>query len=128
MSDSDEVRTVLNSISALGIKLSLDDFGKEYSSLSKLRTLPIDILKIDKAFISDITNAKDKVVIVDIIIKLAKELGMSLVAEGIETGEQLNYLVSRKCTIGQGFLLSKPLPAEQYAALAYAPAIEKNKA
>lgn len=119
MNQGEELNQVLESISSLGIKLSLDDFGKEYSSLNRLRTLPIDSLKIDKTFISDIKNMNDKIVIVDIIIKLANELGMNIVAEGIETTDQLNYLVSRKCLVGQGFLLSKPLPAEQFAALAY---------
>lgn len=119
MNYSDEVNQVLTRISALGIKISLDDFGKEYSSLNRLRTLPIDTLKIDKSFVSDIQNLKDKVVIVDIIIKLANELGMSIVAEGIETEDQLQYLISRKCPLGQGFIFSKPLPADRFAAMAY---------
>lgn len=119
MGDNDDVNSVLNGISGLGVKLSLDDFGKGYSSLSRLKVLPIDTLKIDKDFISDIRNEKDKVVLVDIIIKLANELGMTLVAEGIETMPQLKYLVAKKCTIGQGFLLSKPLPAEEFIEIAY---------
>lgn len=114
MNHNEDVRQVLDGIAALGIKLSLDDFGMEYSSLNRLKTLPIDTLKIDKSFIADIKNENEKVVIIDIIIKLAIELGMSIVAEGIETQEQLNYLVARKCTIGQGFLLSKPLSSEDY--------------
>lgn len=114
MSNNDEVNQVLDKISSLGVKLSLDDFGKEYSSLNRLNTLPIDTLKIDKAFVSDIGTIKKKVVIVDIIIKLAMELGKEIVAEGIESTEQIKYLISRKCTIGQGFLLSKPLRAEQF--------------
>ncbi|KGP63532.1 histidine kinase [Legionella norrlandica] len=119
MRDQIEVSKVLNIISNLGIKLSLDDFGKEYSSLNRLKTLPIDALKIDKSFISDIHNEQEKVVIIDIIIKLANELGMSIVAEGVETIAQLKYLVSRKCHFGQGFLLSKPLTAEEFAIVAY---------
>lgn len=115
----DDVNTVLNGISSLGVKLSLDDFGTGYSSLSRLKMLPIDTLKIDKDFISDIHNETDKVVLVDIIIKLANELGMGIVAEGIESTQQINYLVAKKCVIGQGFLLSKPLLAEEFAELAY---------
>lgn len=119
VNESEELTLVLNSISEFGLKLSLDDFGKEFSSLNRLRTLPIDTLKIDKAFVSDIKNVNEKVVIVDIIIKLANELGMSIVAEGIETEDQLNYLIARECPIGQGFFMSKPIPADQFAALAF---------
>ena len=124
--DSQEIHKVLNKISDLGIKLSLDDFGTEYSSLNRLRTLPIDSLKIDKTFVSDIHSVDNKVIIVDIIITLAKELGMSIVAEGIETDEQLKYLVSRKCYLGQGFLLSKPIPAQEFSKLAYDKKIKKK--
>lgn len=126
MGNSDDINQVLHSISALGVRLSLDDFGKGYSSLNRLRTLPIDTLKIDKDFVSDIEDEHDKVVIVDIIIKLANELGMNIVAEGIENEQQLAYLVSRKCHLGQGFLLSDPLPAEQFAQLAYGEISEKK--
>jgi diguanylate cyclase (GGDEF)-like protein len=121
MGNSEEVHQALESISALGIKLSLDDFGKEYSSLNRLNTLPINTLKIDKSFVSDIHDVNKKVVIIDIIIKLAYELGMNIVAEGIETREQLNYLISRKCYIGQGFLFSKPMKNEAFFKLAYKP-------
>lgn len=119
MGNNEDVNNVLNSISSLGVKLSLDDFGTGYSSLSRLKMLPIDTLKIDKDFISDIRNEKDRVVLVDIIIKLANELGMGIVAEGIESTHQIKYLVAKKCLIGQGFLLSKPLLAEEFAELAY---------
>jgi c-di-GMP phosphodiesterase len=126
MGNSDDINLVLNSISALGVRLSLDDFGKGYSSLNRLRTLPLDTLKIDKDFVSDIEDEGDKVVIVDIIIKLANELGMNIIAEGIETEQQLAYLVSRKCHQGQGFLLSCPLTAEEFAQLAYKSAREQE--
>ncbi len=119
MRESNELTNVLNNISALGIKISLDDFGKGYSSLNRLRTLPIDTLKIDKHFISDIHNKNDKVVIVDIIIKLANELGVNIIAEGIETSAQLDYLVSKKCYSGQGFLLSQPISTEAFIQLAF---------
>jgi diguanylate cyclase (GGDEF)-like protein len=119
MGEGSEIATVLNSISELGIKISLDDFGKGYSSLNRLKTLPIDTLKIDKYFISDIHNKTDKVVIVDIIIKLAYELGMNIIAEGIETQSQLEYLVAKKCNFGQGFLLSQPVSIEAFEKLAF---------
>lgn len=126
MANNEEINNALHSISALGIKISLDDFGKGYSSLNRLKTLPIDILKIDKEFVSDIHSEKEKVVIIDIIIKLGNELGMNVVAEGIETTQQLKYLISRKCHLGQGFLLSKPLPAEKFAKLAYSNLAQKG--
>ncbi|MGL6030009.1 MAG: putative bifunctional diguanylate cyclase/phosphodiesterase, partial [Legionella sp.] len=119
MDAGDHITYALNELSILGIKLALDDFGKGYSSLSRLKSLPIDTLKIDKEFISDIQYDNKKVIIVDIIIKLATELGMSIVAEGIETEQQLCYLKSKKCGIGQGFLLSKPIPAAEFVLLAY---------
>ncbi len=119
MRNDEEINKALHEISALGIKLSLDDFGKGYSSLNRLKTLPIDALKIDKDFVSDIHSGKQKVAIIDVIIKLANELGMSIIAEGIETPQQLKYLISKKCLLGQGFLLSEPLPADQFAKLAY---------
>ncbi len=117
MSNSVEVTQVLDKIASLGINLSLDDFGKEYSSLNRLNTLPIHTLKIDKDFVADIENVKKKVVIIDMIIKLANELGKEIIAEGIETQAHIDYLVSRKCYIGQGFLLSKPIPAEHFLKL-----------
>lgn len=81
--------------------------------------MPINTLKIDKSFVSDIVNENDKVIVIDTIIKLAQELGMNIVAEGIETEEQLNYLISRNCYIGQGFLLDRPLTAEEFESKAY---------
>lgn len=125
MGSDDEVNYVLNSISSLGVQLSLDDFGKGYSSMSRLKMLPIDTLKIDKDFISDIHHEYDKVIIVDIIIRLATELGMTIVAEGVETIQQLNYLIARNCHIGQGFFLSPAVKKDEFAALAYSNLIEK---
>ncbi|CAM2785078.1 putative bifunctional diguanylate cyclase/phosphodiesterase [Legionella worsleiensis] len=126
MEDHEEVFGVLKGISNLGVKISLDDFGKGYSSLSRLKKLPINTLKIDKDFISDIHHEEDKIILVDIMINLAQELGMSIVAEGIETPHQLNYLVAKKCHLGQGFLLSKPLTAQEFEEFAFAPTREKS--
>jgi len=119
MEDSDEVSQGLKNIDELGVRISLDDFGMGYSSLSRLQSLPIDTLKIDKLFVADIHNEKDKVVIIDTIITLAQELGMGIIAEGIETQEQLNYLIMKKCTLGQGFLLNKPLSMAEFEKIAY---------
>jgi EAL domain-containing protein (putative c-di-GMP-specific phosphodiesterase class I) len=90
-----------------------------YSSLSRLQSLPINILKIDKLFVANIHSESDKVVVIDTIIKLAHELGMTVIAEGIETEAQLNYLISKKCYLGQGFLLNRPLSAEKFEEIAY---------
>jgi diguanylate cyclase (GGDEF)-like protein len=114
-----EVNEGLKDIDALGVNISIDDFGMGYSSLSRLKSLPINTLKIDKSFVSDVINENDKVIVIDTIIKLAHELGMNIVAEGIETKEQLNYLISRNCYIGQGFLLDRPLTAEEFEHKAY---------
>ena len=119
MKNNDIVSTGLENIGALGSSISLDDFGMGYSSLSRLQALPINTLKIDKLFVANIHNNLEKVIIIDTIIKLAHELGMNVIAEGIETESQLNYLVSKNCTLGQGFLLNKPLPADVFEALAY---------
>jgi sensor c-di-GMP phosphodiesterase-like protein len=97
-----------------------------YSSLSQLKSLPINTLKIDKLFVADIHNEVDKVVVIDTIIKLAHELEMTVIAEGIETQAQLNYLISKKCLLGQGYFLNKPLTAEAFEALAYMPSTEES--
>jgi len=119
MQNNADITVGLKNIDLIGVNISIDDFGTGYSSLSRLKSLPINTLKIDKIFVADIQNEFDKVVVIDTIIKLAHELGMNIVAEGIETNEQLAYLVSKKCHLGQGFLLSKPLNAADFARIAY---------
>lgn len=119
MKNNDIVSSGLKNIGALGSSISLDDFGMGYSSLSRLQSLPINTLKIDKLFVANIHNVADKVIVIDTIIKLAHELGMNVIAEGIETESQLNYLVSRNCFLGQGFLLNKPLSASSFEKIAY---------
>ena len=93
----------------LGIKLSLDDFGTGYSSLSYLKSLPIDVIKIDRSFISSIGKQNADEAIIETIILLAKNLGMSCIAEGVETKQQVDFLVSRKCHFIQGYFYSKAL-------------------
>lgn len=119
MENNDIVSDGLKNIGALGSIISLDDFGMGYSSLSRLQALPINTLKIDKLFVANIQSKSDKIIVIDTIIKLGHELGMGVIAEGIETEAQLNYLVSRNCFLGQGFLLSKPLPANVFEKIAY---------
>lgn len=103
---------VLESLKNLGISVSIDDFGTEYSSLSRLKVLPIDRLKIDMQFVQGIEkNEKDRA-ITEIIINLAKSLGMQVLAEGVETKPQLDFLIQKSCDDVQGFYYYKPLPPE----------------
>jgi diguanylate cyclase (GGDEF)-like protein/PAS domain S-box-containing protein len=94
----------------LGIQLSLDDFGTGYSSLSYLKSLPIDVIKIDRSFISSIGKERADEAIIETIIVLAENLGMSCIAEGAETKKQIDFLVARKCHFIQGYFYSKALP------------------
>ena len=96
-----------------GIKIALDDFGTGYSSLTHIMKLPIDIIKIDKSFIQSIPHGNEETIITQNILSLAHELNYRVVAEGIETQEQLDYLRTACCERGQGYLLCKPLPSEK---------------
>jgi diguanylate cyclase len=93
--------------------LSLDDFGTGYSSLSYLKRFPIDILKIDQAFIRDITSSQDAVAIVTAIIAMAQKLKLRVVAEGVETEAQVTVLREQGCNESQGYVCSQPLPAAE---------------
>lgn len=106
-------RTLL-SLQAMGITIYIDDFGSGFSSLSHLRRLSIDALKIDRQFIDEIPDNPDDVAIAQSIIAMAKSLNLKLVAEGVETQEQLDFLRQHGCDWGQGYLMGKPVPAEQF--------------
>ncbi len=95
-----------------GVHFAIDDFGTGYSSLSYLRQLPLNLLKIDKSFIDDIPEETDACAIVDTIILLASKLGLTTLAEGVETKEEASYLISAGCTSVQGYLYDKPLDAQ----------------
>jgi PAS domain S-box-containing protein/diguanylate cyclase (GGDEF)-like protein len=114
IADFDLVINVMTNLRAEGFNFSVDDFGTGYSSLSYLQKLPIAELKIDKSFIDDINHASDHVQIVNSIIQMAKELDLKIVAEGVETKEQLEYLEMHGCEIIQGYLFSKPLSVDQW--------------
>lgn len=109
MQGASQAVEILAELKALGIWLSLDDFGTGYSSLAYLKRFPLDKLKIDKAFISDLPMDSDDAAITSAIIGLAKNLNLLTVAEGVETTEQLHYLQELGCNIAQGFLLDRPL-------------------
>ena len=112
ISDLESARGVLASLRALGVGLKLDDFGTGYSSLSYLRTLHFDSLKIDPSFVHRVATDRKTRAIVETIVELARTLHMNVVAEGIETEDQLAGLIDLGCDTGQGFLFSRPLPAE----------------
>jgi len=103
---------VLSNLKSMGIKISVDDFGTGFSSLSHLKRLPIDCLKVDQAFVRDATTDPDDAALVTAIITLAHNLRMTVVAEGVETEEQLQFLHMLKCDEIQGYLFSRPLPAD----------------
>ncbi|WP_052353772.1 putative bifunctional diguanylate cyclase/phosphodiesterase [Neobacillus jeddahensis] len=105
-----KTRHVLNDLRALGIQIAIDDFGTGYSSLSYLKNLPVNTLKIDKAFIDELTFNPDGP-IVKTIIDMGRNMNFTVIAEGIESKEHVDFLRDNKCFIGQGFLFSKPLPA-----------------
>ncbi len=108
-----DVKNTLDKLTGKGIKLSIDDFGTGYSSLGYLKQLPIDTLKIDRSFITGIPDDKDDEQIASTIISMAHGLGMNVIAEGIETAEQLQYLNTLNCKQGQGYYLAKPKSVEQ---------------
>ena len=103
----------LQALSNLGVRFALDDFGTGYSSLTYLKRFPINVLKIDRAFVHDITVDVDDAAIVRAIITMAHSLGMKTVAEGVETREQLDFLRTQGCDFAQGFYLSPPLPGDE---------------
>jgi len=99
----------------MGIKIAVDDFGTGYSSLAYLKRFPIDVLKIDRTFIRDLSVNSDSSAIVTAITALAKSLNLTIVAEGVETKEQLDYLCNKQCDRAQGFFFSKPLNTDALA-------------
>jgi EAL domain-containing protein (putative c-di-GMP-specific phosphodiesterase class I) len=99
------------------VQVALDDFGTGYSSLSYLRKFPIDTLKIDQSFIHQITTSPGETSIVTAIISMGQSLKLRVVAEGVETQEELAFLQSHQCEEAQGFYFSRPVPPQQFASL-----------
>jgi len=114
LSNNDQIFDTLTRLRSLGIELSIDDFGTGYSSLSRLKRLPVNELKIDQSFIKDMIENFDDQIIVKSIIDLAHNLGLSVVAEGVETKETLNHLDKLGCDIAQGYLIAKPMPVDEF--------------
>jgi diguanylate cyclase (GGDEF)-like protein len=114
MSDADASMTVLNELSQMGVDLSIDDFGTGYSSLMYLKRLPANELKIDRGFVRDLERDSDDAAIVSAIVALGQALGLRIVAEGVETDVQQDFLTQLGCDSLQGYLLGHPLPAERF--------------
>ncbi len=117
MHDAEKFVSMLREIKKLGVQLAIDDFGTGYSSLSYLKRFPVDHLKIDRSFVKDLVTDPDDAAIVQAIIALGHKLGLRMVAEGVETEEQREFLLRSRCDEMQGFLFCKPLPVADFAAM-----------
>ncbi len=115
MQDVDSSRATLRALKDLGVRIVVDDFGTGYSSLSYLKQFPIDVLKIDQSFVIGVEADSDNGIIVTAVVGMGRNLRMNVIAEGIETREQCQFLQSRHCHEGQGYYFSRPLAAEQFA-------------
>jgi EAL domain-containing protein (putative c-di-GMP-specific phosphodiesterase class I) len=109
------VWTDLAALRSIGVRIAIDDFGTGYSSLSYLRQVPIDVLKIDRSFITSMVGSPQQTALVDGIIRLAHTLGLQVVAEGIEEAAERSLLVEMGCRLGQGFLFARPMAANDAA-------------
>jgi diguanylate cyclase (GGDEF)-like protein len=117
VTDPDHIARTMHALKALGTTLAMDDFGTGYSNLAYLQKLPIDVLKIDRSFVTGMLADRDKIAIVRAILSLAQALGMRTTAEGVETNELAQTLAALGCTYGQGYLYARPLPAADAYAL-----------
>jgi EAL domain-containing protein (putative c-di-GMP-specific phosphodiesterase class I) len=117
MSNDLDAIEILRKLKKLGFYISMDDFGTGYSSLSYLKQLPIDKLKIDKSFIDDVPQDEEDIIMVKTIISLAKNLNLEIIAEGVESIEQKEFLLENGCNEIQGYLYSKPLPIDDITAM-----------
>jgi diguanylate cyclase (GGDEF)-like protein/PAS domain S-box-containing protein len=119
MNDPDRAQAILEDLHAGGLRIAIDDFGTGYSSLARIRDMPVDVLKIDRSFVSGVDVDPQNRSIVSAFIELARGLGVTTLAEGIETEGELAFLLERGCVMGQGFYFSKPVPPEEIIALSY---------
>lgn len=113
MEDADAASTILGRLKQHGVRIAIDDFGTGYSSLAYLKSFPINKLKIDRSFVRDIASDPNDAAIVSAIISMARSMGLRTIAEGVESDEQKDFLLSRGCTEIQGYLLGKPMPAAE---------------
>ena len=117
MSNLDQAIRTMREINSLGVRLAIDDFGTGYSSLGALKLFPIHKLKIDQTFVRNLATDSNDAAITASIIALAKSMKLEVIAEGIETEEQLAFLRKKKCHQGQGYLFSRPIPVVECTAL-----------
>jgi EAL domain-containing protein (putative c-di-GMP-specific phosphodiesterase class I) len=117
MNRAESSARVLHAVREIGVTVALDDFGTGYSSLSYLRRFPVDALKIDKSFVRFISTAGDAIPLVTAVIAMAQSLKLRVIAEGVETFEELEFLRNHQCDEAQGFYFSRPVPAQQFAKL-----------
>jgi EAL domain-containing protein (putative c-di-GMP-specific phosphodiesterase class I) len=117
MKHADSTEATLKTLRARGVQLTVDDFGTGYSSLSYLRKFPIDALKIDQSFVRQITTTPEETTIVSAVIAMGRSLKLRVVAEGVETKQELAFLQAHKCDEAQGYYFSKALPSDQFAQL-----------
>jgi EAL domain-containing protein (putative c-di-GMP-specific phosphodiesterase class I) len=110
--DDDQVWADLEELRSVGVRVAIDDFGTGYSSLSYLRQVPIDVLKIDKSFVDTASSSPRQQALVEGIVRLADTLGLVVVAEGIEAGEERLLLIGAGCPYGQGYLYARPMSHE----------------
>jgi EAL domain-containing protein (putative c-di-GMP-specific phosphodiesterase class I) len=117
MRRADSTELILKTLKESGVRLAVDDFGTGYSSLSYLRSFPIDAIKIDQSFIRQISIAPDDTSIVTAMINMGHSLKLRVIAEGVETQEELDFLRTHRCDEVQGYLFSRPVTAEHFARL-----------
>ena len=117
MQDTEANEILIEELKALGVKLAIDDFGREYSSLSYLKRLPVDVLKIDRSFVENLGKDPRDTTIVEAMISLSHSLGLEAVGEGVENAEQLEHLRKMGCDFVQGHHLAGPLPGEEVDSL-----------
>jgi EAL domain-containing protein (putative c-di-GMP-specific phosphodiesterase class I) len=113
MNDAEGAIAALRRLKALGVRIAIDDFGTGYSSLSYLTRFPIDSLKIDRSFVIDLPDSEDGASIARAVITMARSLRLKVIAEGVETAAQLEFLGANDCDEIQGYFCSRPLPADQ---------------
>lgn len=117
MEQQEEAVRILQGLRQQGIRIAIDDFGTGYSSLAYLKQFPLDVLKIDKRFVDDIPHERDDMEIAAAIVAMGHSLRLTVLAEGVETEAQLQFLKQQGCDYYQGYLYSLPLPAEEFAQL-----------
>ncbi|HEX5937242.1 MAG TPA: EAL domain-containing protein [Actinomycetota bacterium] len=119
MTDPDRAQGILEDLHAGGLRIAIDDFGTGYSSLARIRTMPVDVLKIDRSFVHGVDVDPQNQSIVAAFLELSRGLGVTTLAEGIESEQELEFLLAHGCVLGQGFYFSKAVPPEEIIALSY---------